>query len=79
MLKNKKVFEYAVNGVDSEIEHLKKTINQGKQFLAQYENGEKPKTPKTPQEIQNIINQEKAEIENLSQFKSELIWELSEF
>lgn len=79
MLKDKKVIEYAVKGVDSEIEKLEKTINQGKQFLSQYENGEKPKTPKTPQEIQNIINQKKAEIENLSQFKNELIWELSEF
>lgn len=76
---DKKIIEYAIKGVISEIDELEKTINQGKQFLKQIENGEKPKTPKSEYEINVIIRKKKEEIEKLSKFKDELKWELTEF
>lgn len=75
---DKKILEYAIVGVAKEIDELEKTINQGKQFLKQYENGEKPKTPKTPFEIQAIIQEKKAKIEELAKFKDDLKWQLAE-
>lgn len=74
---DKKVLEYAIKGIVKEIDDLEKTINQGKQYLKQYENGEKPKTPKTPFEIEKIIQEKKEKIEELVKFKDDLKWQLA--
>ena len=70
--------EFAIQGVTAEIDKLEKTVNQGKQFLAQYENGQQPKTQKTPQEIKTIIQEKKAEIEKLLKIKNNYKWLLVE-
>lgn len=76
MLDKNKVIEYAIKGVNAEIDELEKAINQGKKFLKQYEEGEKPKTPKTAFEIKKIISKKKEEIEKLEKYKNELKFEL---
>lgn len=76
---DKKIIEYAIKGVNAEIDEKEKTIHQGEKFLKQYENGEKPKTPKTPQEITVIIRKKKEEIEKLVKFQNDLKWQLTEF
>lgn len=78
MLNEKKVLEFAIKGIIAEIDEKEKSINQGKQFLLQYENGEKPKTPKTPYEINVIIRKKKEEIEQLAKYKNELYFKLDE-
>lgn len=78
MLEQKQVLEYAIKGINAQIDELEKTINQGKQFLKQYENGEKPKTPKAPHEIKKIIQEKKDEIEKLAKDKNELYFMLDE-
>ena len=75
-MREKVILEYAIKGIMAEIDVLEKTINQGKQFLLQYEKGQTPKTPKTPQEIKDIIQRKKAEIEKLVKLKDELKWDL---
>lgn len=75
---DKKILEYAIAGLNAEIDQLEKSINQGKQYLKQIENGEKPKTDKSSYEINVIIRKKKEEIENLEKEKSEIKWMLSE-
>ena len=78
MLNQKQIIEYAIKGIATQIDELEKAINQGKRFLLEYENGEKPKTPKTPHEIKQIIQEKKDEIEKLSKEKNELYFMLDE-
>ena len=75
---DKKVIEYAVKGIIAEIDEKEKAINQGKQFLKQIENGEKPKTPKSEYEIHVIIRKKKEEIEQLAKYKNELYFMLDD-
>ena len=75
-MKDKAIIQWAIKGLAAEIDNLEKTVNQGKQFLLQYEQGQKPKTPKTPFEIKAIIQEKKAEIEKLHKMKSDLQWQI---
>jgi len=75
---NAKILEYAIKGINAEIDEIEKTIHQGQQFLKQYENGEKPKTTKTQYEIHVIIRKKKAEIEKLVKDKDDIKWQLAE-
>lgn len=78
MLNEKQILEYALKGVNAEIAEIEKKVNQGKKFLQQYENGEKPKTPKTAYEIKEIVKQKKAEIEELNKKRFELTWKMEQ-
>lgn len=75
---NAQILEYAIKGINAEIDELEKVIHQGNKFLKQYENGEKPKTEKTQYEIHVIIRKKKDEIEKLAKFKDDLKWQLAE-
>ena len=77
-MKDYEIYKWAVKGLRAEIDKLEKDVNTGKQFLAEYEKGGKPKTPKSPQEIQEIIQKKKAEIEELDKKRFNLEWEISE-
>lgn len=79
MLEQKQILEYAIIGVSKEIDDLEKAVNRGKQFLLQYERGQKPKTPKSPQEIKEIIQKKRVEIEKLADIKNEMKWALTEY
>lgn len=76
MMDKKELVMWATKGIMAEIDNLEKTVNQGQQYLMQYEQGQKPKTPKTAVEIRQIIQEKKAEIEQLYKMKSDLQWEL---
>ena len=76
MLTENQILEFALKGIDADIDELEKTINQGKRLLLEYERGQKPTTPKTPQEIKDIIQEKKTEIEKLSKIKSDLQWKM---
>lgn len=76
---DKKLLDYAIKGVAAEIDTLEKDINRGKQYLLQYERGEKPKTSKSEYEIHDIIKEKKAEIEKLAAYKDDLKWKLVDF
>lgn len=78
MMNQQTILEYAIKGIVTEIDELEKTINQGKQYLKQYENGEKPKTNKSEYEIHVIIRKKKDEIEKLAKLKDEMKWQLAE-
>lgn len=75
---NAKILEYAIKGINAEIDELEKTIRQGKQFLQQIANGEKPKTNKSEYEINVIIRKKKEEIEKLAKDKDDIKWQLAE-
>lgn len=76
-MKTADIYKWAVKGLQAEIDNLEKDISKGKQFLAEYEKGGKPKTPKTPQEIKEIIQQKQAEIEKLDKMRFNLEFEIS--
>lgn len=78
MLTEKQTLEFAVKGIYAEIDEIEKQIIQGKKFLQQYENGEKPKTPKTADEITEIIKKKKEEIEELNKKRFYLEWKMLE-
>lgn len=78
MLNQKQVLEYAIKGINADIDELEKSINQGNKFLQQLENGEKPKTPKTAFEIKQVIQEKKSEIEKLAKLKDDMKWALTE-
>lgn len=77
-MKDYEVYKWAVKGLRAEIDELEKQVNKGKQYLAEYEKGGKPKTPKTPQEIREIIQEKKAKIEELDKKRFDLEWKISE-
>lgn len=78
MLNYTQILEYAVKGINAEIEQLEKDVKQGYKFIEQIENGEKVKTPKTKYEIYAICRKKKEQIEKLNKERFELSFELSE-
>ena len=79
MLNEKQLLDFALKGVNAEIDEIEKKVNQGKKYLQQYENGEKPKTPKTAYEIKKIIKKKNAEIEKLVIYANEIKNGLAKF
>lgn len=78
MLTNKKFIEYALKGVNVEIEKVAAEIKKGYKLIEQIDNGEKVKTPKTKFEILEIITKKDNELKNLEKDANELKWQLSE-
>lgn len=76
-MNEKQLYEWAIKGLKAEIDELERDISKGKRFLADYENGLKPKTTKTQYEIHAIIRQKKAEIEKLDKERFNLEWKLN--
>ena len=77
MMNQTELMKWAIKGLMAEIDGIEKAVNQGKQYLLQYEKGQQPKTPKTPDEIRQIIGEKKAEIERLYKMKQDLTWEIA--
>lgn len=78
MLEQKQILEYAVKGINKDIEELDKAARKGGQMIDSYYKGETLKTKLPIYEIENIYREKKAEIEKLEQMKNELKWQLSE-
>lgn len=78
MLEQKQILEYAVKGINKDIEELDKAARKGGQMIDAYYKGETLKTKLSIYEIENIYREKKAEIEKLEQMKNELKWQLSE-
>lgn len=76
-MKQTELIEWAIKGLMAEIDGIEKAVNQGKQYLLQYEKGQQPKTPKTPDEIRQIIQEKQTEIERLYKMKQDLVWEIA--
>nr|DAP16393.1 MAG TPA: hypothetical protein [Caudoviricetes sp.] len=78
MLNQKQILEYAIKGINRDIEELDKAARQGGQMIDAYYKGEALKTKLSIYEIENIYKKKRAEIEKLEQMKNELKWQLSE-
>ena len=78
MLNQIDILDFAIKGVNADIEKLEQSIKKGRNLLKEYENGVTFKTKKTPYEIQEVIQKKKAEIEDLKQIENELQWQLLE-
>lgn len=78
MLNQAEIIEYAIKGINGDIEELEKKVKQGYKYIEQYENGIKPKTPLTTYEIKVVIRKANTEIEQLVKAKDELKWQLVE-
>lgn len=73
-MEKKELIEWAIKGINAEIDALESSIVKGKKYLAQIERGEPVKTPKTEIEILQIIEEKAAEIERLEKEKFALKW-----
>nr|DAV45660.1 MAG TPA: hypothetical protein [Caudoviricetes sp.] len=78
MLNQKQILQYAIKGINKDIEELDKAARKGGQMIDAYNKGETLKTKLPIYEIENIYRVKKAEIEKLEQVKNELKWQLSE-
>ena len=78
MLEQKQILEYAVKGINKDLEELDKAARKGGQMIDAYNKVETLKTKLPIYEIENIYREKKAEIEKLEQMKNELKWQLSE-
>ena len=77
-MREQELIQWAIKGIDAEIEQKEKDVNKGMQYLLQFEQGKKPNTPKTEYEVKEIIRNKKAEIEELAKMKFNLKWQLTE-
>lgn len=74
----KEILKYAIIGLESEIDKLENSLNVGRMFLKEYENGGNPKTPKKPYELEKIISDKKVQIKELNEKLFELKWRIEE-
>ena len=77
-MKEQELIQWAIKGIDAEIEQKEKDVNKGMQYLLQFEQGKKPNIPKTEYEVKEIIRNKKVEIEELAKMKFDLKWQLTE-
>lgn len=73
---NEKLVAYAIKGINAEIEELEKAVKKGRQYIAAIDNGEeKIKTTKTKFELREIVQEKQNEIEELTKYKAQLLWD----
>ncbi len=72
----KEILQYAVKGINAEIEQLEKDIKQGYKFIEQIDNGEKVKTPKSKYEILEIIAEKDEQMKKLEKEKFAISWQV---
>lgn len=78
MLNQREIIEYAIKGINADIDALEKTVNEGKRHLLAFAEGKPSKTPKTEYEVREIIREKRAEIERLAKIEQDLKWKLYE-
>lgn len=70
MLEQKTILEYAIKGIDAQIDELEKSISKGRKLIKEDES--------KLYDLQPIINIKKDEIEKLLKHQGELKWQLAE-
>lgn len=78
VLNQKQLIEYAIKGVNADIDKIERSIRRGENLLEAKEKGIAPYSDKTPLEIKQTIQKKKAEVEHLTFTVMKLKWELSE-
>lgn len=76
MLTKTQIIEYAIKGIDTDIETLEKSIRKGKSLLQAHEKGIATQSSKSAQETQDIVKAKQAELEKLIEVKHSLKWEI---
>lgn len=69
------LMDYAIKGINADIDKLERSIRRGKQLLKDIESGISHPTSKQPDEIRKIIFERKSEIEHLKQLESDIEWQ----
>ena len=69
------LMEYAVKGINADIDKLERSIRRGHQLLKDIESGIAHPTSKQPDEIRKVIFEKKAEIEHLKRLESDIEWQ----
>ena len=77
-MREQEILNYAIKGINQEIEKHDKSLRQGQKFIEQYYKGEPIKTKLPIYEIENICKKKVEEIENLENKRNELKWILVE-
>lgn len=77
-LSQKQIIEYAVKGINADIDKIERSIKRGERLLLAKKKGIAPYSDKTPTEIKQIIQKKKAEVESLVSKAMRLNWKLSE-
>lgn len=75
MLTKTQLIEYAIKGIDADIEVLEKSIKKGKSLLQAHEKGIAAPSP-SAQEIWSIVQAKQAELDKLIEVKHSLRWEV---
>lgn len=75
-MNKKQIYQYALKGMQAEIEQLEKDIKQGYKLIAQIDNGEKVNTKKTKFEILDIIQEKDEKMKKLEKAKFDLSWQI---
>ncbi|WP_033829035.1 hypothetical protein [Bacillus andreraoultii] len=75
-MNEKEILEFAIKGIEAEIEKHEKQIRKGEQYLTDLRNGKSIKSPKSESEIVEIIRKNREEAEILSKKKFDLSWKL---
>jgi hypothetical protein len=74
-MEKKELINWAIKGINAEIEELDASIRKGNEYLLKLYRGEPVKTKKSVTEIREIIREKKDEMEKLERAKFELKWE----
>lgn len=75
-MKKELIIDYAIKGINADIEELEKDLKKSEKYIEQYYKGEKIKTKLTIYEIKEICKKKQTEIEELEKSKNESKWKL---
>lgn len=78
MMNQKQILEYAIKGINGDIEKLDTQLRKGQKMIEQYYKGEQIKSKLPIYEIENTCKKLRTEIENLEKQKDDLKWALTE-
>ena len=73
----KEVLEYALKGIECEIEEKEQQIIKGKHYIEELKKGHEVATKLSIDALKDIINQNKQEIELLKEKQASFKWDLA--
>ena len=78
MLNQKQILEYAIKGINGDIEKLDNQLRKGQKMIEQYYKGEPIKSKLSIYQIEETCKKLRTDIENLEKEKDSLKWALAE-
>lgn len=79
-INQKVIMEYAIKGLNNDIEKLDKKIREGEKYIVARLNGEKiDKSPLSIEELRNKVKELKVEIATLEEMKNEIKWNIQDY